>query len=80
LFRYVVFYTPFDIGYKVVKFLPIKLLLAAMKEVYRCKKVHDGVMHAAKIYPNGYVAMIAIGTVKGNNFHRPAVTLIFYDS
>ncbi|CAG0917899.1 unnamed protein product [Notodromas monacha] len=63
---YVVFYTPFDIGYKVLKFLPIKLLLAAMKEVYRCKKVHDGVVHAAKIYPNGYVAMVVIGTVKGN--------------
>lgn len=56
---------PFDIGYKVFKFLPIKLVLALMKEVIRCKKVHDGVVHAAKIYPNGYLIMIIIGTLKG---------------
>ena len=35
LFRYVIFYTPFDIGYKVAKFLPIKIICAAMKEIYR---------------------------------------------
>ena len=32
-FRYVIFYSPFDIGYKVVKFLPFKVVLSAMKEV-----------------------------------------------
>ncbi|GIY44349.1 trimeric intracellular cation channel type 1B.1 [Caerostris darwini] len=63
---YVIFYTPFDIGYKIFKFLPIKLVLALMKEVIRCKKVHDGVVHAAKIYPNSYLIMIIIGTLKGN--------------
>lgn len=36
---YVVFYTPFDIGYKVSKFLPVKLVASAMKEIYRAKKV-----------------------------------------
>lgn len=36
---YIVFYTPFDIGYKVSKFLPVKLVASAMKEVYRAKKV-----------------------------------------
>lgn len=36
-----------------------------MKEVIRCKKVHDGVIHAAKIYPNGYLIMVVIGTIKG---------------
>lgn len=34
-FRYVIFYTPFDIGYKVAKFLPVKIVCAAMKEIYR---------------------------------------------
>lgn len=38
---YIVFYTPFDIGYKVGKFLPIKVVASAMKEIYRCKKVCD---------------------------------------
>lgn len=63
---YFVFYTPFDIGYKVSKFLPVKLVASAMKEVYRAKKVHDGVVHAAKLYPNAYIIMIIIGTIKGN--------------
>ena len=61
-----VFYTPFDIGYKVGKFLPIKLVASAMKEIYRAKKVYDGVSHAAKLYPNAWVIMIIIGTLKGN--------------
>lgn len=63
---YIVFYTPFDIGYKLAKFLPVKVVFSAMKEVYRCKKVYDGVTHAAKLYPNAYVIMILIGTLKGN--------------
>ena len=63
---YIVFYTPFDIGYKVGKFLPVKIIASAMKEVYRAKKIHDGVVHAAKLYPNAFIIMIIIGTIKGN--------------
>ncbi|XP_034835318.1 trimeric intracellular cation channel type 1B.1 [Maniola hyperantus] len=63
---YVVFYTPFDVGYKVAKFLPVKVVAAAMKEIYRAKKVYDGVTHAGKLYPNAYVIMIIVGTLKGN--------------
>ncbi|KAI5708846.1 hypothetical protein M8J76_004418 [Diaphorina citri] len=62
---YVVFYTPFDIGYKASKFLPVKILFSGMKEIYRCKKIHDGVTHAAKLYPSAYIIMIIIGTLKG---------------
>ncbi|XP_072942735.1 trimeric intracellular cation channel type 1B.1 [Epargyreus clarus] len=63
---YVVFYTPFDVGYKVAKFLPVKVVASAMKEIYRAKKVYDGVTHAAKLYPNAYIIMVIIGTLKGN--------------
>jgi len=63
---YLIFYSPFDVGYKMAKFLPIKIALSAMKEVYRVKKINDGVTHAAKLYPNGYLIMIIIGTIKGN--------------
>jgi len=31
----------------------------------RCKKVYDGVTHAGKLYPNAYLIMILIGTLKG---------------
>lgn len=63
---YLIFYSPLDLCYKLCKFFPVKLVMAAMKEVIRCKKVHDGVVHAAKIYPNGYLIMVIVGTVKGN--------------
>ena len=40
---------------------------------HRCKKVYDGVTHAAKLYPNAYVIMILIGTLKGKlKFLLPA--------
>ncbi|CAH1974371.1 unnamed protein product [Acanthoscelides obtectus] len=55
-----------DVGYKLAKFLPVKIIFSAMKEIYRCKKVYDGVTHAAKLYPNAYLIMIIIGTIKGN--------------
>lgn len=32
---------------------------------FRCKKVYDGVSHAAKLYPAAYLIMIIIGTLKG---------------
>ncbi|XP_018573559.1 trimeric intracellular cation channel type 1B.1 [Anoplophora glabripennis] len=63
---YIVFYTPMDLGYKLAKFLPVKIIFSAMKEIYRCKKVYDGVTHAAKLYPNAYLIMVIIGTLKGN--------------
>lgn len=63
---YLTFYTPFDCGYKLCKFLPVKVILSLMKEIVRVRKVHDGVVHAAKVYPNGYLIMMIIGTTKGN--------------
>ena len=58
MFRYVVFYLPFDVGYKALKFMPVRLMCEALKEVYRAKMVHDGVSHAAKLFPNAYLVMV----------------------
>lgn len=49
-----------------MKFVPVKMVCEALKEVYRAKQVHDGVGHAAKLFPNAYLVMIIIGTVKGH--------------
>lgn len=77
-FRYLIFYSPFDIVYKICKFLPIKIVIAMMKEVIRCKKINDGVGHAAHLYPNSYLIMVIIGTVKGEV--RKVDTFPFYYS
>ena len=59
IFRYVAFYLPFDVGYKALKFMPVRLMCEALKEVYRAKMVHDGVSHAAKLFPNAYIVMVS---------------------
>lgn len=43
-----------------------------MSELFycRCKKVYDGVTHAGKLYPNAYLIMILIGTLKGSHFFQ----------
>ena len=53
------FYLPFDVGYKALKFMPVRLMCEALKEVYRAKMVHDGVSHAAKLFPNAYLVMVS---------------------
>lgn len=63
---YFIFYSPFDLVYKICNFLPFKLVISCMKEINRCHKIHHGVMHAAKIYPSSYFIIVLIGTVKGN--------------
>lgn len=63
---YLIFYSPFDLVYKLCNFLPIKLILSSMKEINRCHKIHHGVLHAARIYPSSYFIIVLIGSVKGN--------------
>lgn len=73
---YIINYCPFDLAYKIAKFLPSKLLLCMLKEVQRAHKVYHGVIHTAKIYPNAYFIIVIIGAIKGNgggimkNFER----------
>lgn len=73
---YLVFYSPFDIVYKIGKFLPVKLVICALKEVQRSHKVYHAVIHTMKIYPHSYLVIVLIGTVKGagssfmKNFER----------
>lgn len=67
VFRYFVFYSPFDLVYKLLHFFPIKLVVSLAKEVQRTHKVHHAVTHAAKLYPNSYLVMVLIGAVKGGS-------------
>lgn len=62
---YFVFYSPFDIVYKLSKILPVKVLLCILNEVQRAYKVSHGVSHSAKLYPNSYLVHVLVGTAKG---------------
>ncbi|XP_034760769.2 trimeric intracellular cation channel type B-like isoform X1 [Acipenser ruthenus] len=62
---YLVFYFPMDLVYKFTAFLPLRLVLASMKEVTRTWKVVGGVAHARARYEEGWLVMIAVGWAKG---------------
>ena len=38
---------------------------SVMKEIYRAKKVYVGVAHTANLFPQAYIIIVMIGTVKG---------------
>jgi len=62
---YLINYSPFDLVYKIAKFLPFKLIIYCLKEVQRANKVHHGVLYAMKLYPGSYLIIAIIGVVKG---------------
>lgn len=63
--RYLIFYCPLNLFYKCVAFLPVKLVLVALKEVVRTRKIAAGVHHAHHAYHHGYFIMVIVGYVKG---------------
>ncbi|XP_034035948.1 trimeric intracellular cation channel type A [Thalassophryne amazonica] len=63
---YLIFYCPLNLFYKCVAFLPVKLVLVAMKEVVRTRKIAAGVHHAHHAYHHGFFIMVIVGYVKGS--------------
>jgi len=63
---YLVFFSPFDLVYKLIKFLPIKIVLSVCKELQRSRKILDGVHHASHLYPNSYIIIVLVGALKGS--------------
>lgn len=63
---YLVFFCPLNLFYKCVAFLPVKLVLVALKEVVRARKIAAGVHHAHHAYHSGFLIMIIVGYVKGS--------------
>lgn len=63
--RYLIFYCPLNLFYKCVAFLPVKLVLVALKEVVRVRKIAAGVHHAHHAYHHGFFIMVIVGYVKG---------------
>ncbi|KGL78623.1 Trimeric intracellular cation channel type B, partial [Tinamus guttatus] len=62
---YLVFYCPQDIFCRCFAFLPLRLLVAGMKEVTRTWKITAGVAHADSHFKNAWLVMIAVGWARG---------------
>ncbi|XP_059923716.1 trimeric intracellular cation channel type A [Gadus macrocephalus] len=63
---YLLFFCPLNLFYKCVAFLPVKLVLVALKEVVRARKIAAGVHHAFHAYHHGFFIMVIVGYVKGS--------------
>ncbi|NXK24356.1 TM38B protein, partial [Arenaria interpres] len=62
---YLVFYCPRDIFYRCFAFLPLRLLVAGMKEVTRTWKITAGIAHANSHYKDAWLVMVAVGWARG---------------
>uniref|UniRef100_A0A8C8S0W6 Transmembrane protein 38B n=1 Tax=Pelusios castaneus TaxID=367368 RepID=A0A8C8S0W6_9SAUR len=62
---YLVFYCPHDIVYRCFSFLPLRLMVAGMKEVTRTWKITAGITHANSHYKNAWFVMVAVGWARG---------------
>lgn len=64
-FRYVVNYAPFDLVYKILKFLPIKIIPLLMAELRRVHRVEEAVNLSLKKDADFYLRAVAAGTAYG---------------
>ncbi|KFP37748.1 Trimeric intracellular cation channel type B, partial [Chlamydotis macqueenii] len=62
---YLVFYCPQDVFYRCFAFLPLRLLVAGMKEVTRTWKITAGVAHADSHFKDAWLVMVAVGWARG---------------
>ncbi|KAG6928959.1 transmembrane protein 38B, partial [Chelydra serpentina] len=62
---YLVFFSPHDIVYRCFSFLPLRLMVAGMKEVTRTWKITAGIAHANSHYKNAWLIMVAVGWARG---------------
>ena len=65
MYRYMVFLSPYDIGYALCLATPVQLSLSVIEELARAKKVYSGVAMAAAVYPQSLLAMAVVGMLKG---------------
>ncbi|VDL89045.1 unnamed protein product [Schistocephalus solidus] len=65
---YLINYSPFDIVYKFCRVFSIRLIICALKEVQRAKKISVGVAHAYEHYPSSIFTCLLSGILKGAGY------------
>jgi hypothetical protein len=59
-------YSPADIVYNLATNKAAYIPVCVLKEIYRAKKIVGGIGDASKVFPDHELAMVLIGTIKGN--------------
>ncbi|KAI5739071.1 hypothetical protein M8J77_014596 [Diaphorina citri] len=63
---YLVFYSPCDIGYRVIQHSSVYTGLYILHEVHRYHKIDTRIQYVRQLFPDGYFIMVIVGTVSGN--------------
>lgn len=74
---YLVFYSPLDLVARLLRFVPIRMVVGVAKEIQRTKKVFDGVHSTLAIYPDGYVVVVMIAAIKGKRDYQLEIEFCF---
>merc|ERR1719474_2101697 len=59
-------YSPGDLVHSIVKNKALYIPVCVVKEIYRAKKVVGGIADASQVFPDHELAMVVVGTIKGN--------------
>ncbi|TGZ67103.1 hypothetical protein CRM22_004975 [Opisthorchis felineus] len=65
---YLMNYFPFDLVYRLCKFLPFRLIICSLKEVQRARKIAIGVHHGLHQFPESGVTCVLLGLLKGAGY------------
>lgn len=65
---YIINYSPFDVVYKLCKFLPVRVIIYCAMQIQMVSRVHHGVTYALKKFPGSFVIACLIGIAKGSGY------------
>ncbi|CAB3978558.1 trimeric intracellular cation channel type [Paramuricea clavata] len=65
LIWYLMHFCPLDLFTRLLTFIPIRVALIVLKEVYRIKCILFGLKLAASLFPNAWFVIIAGGSIRG---------------
>ena len=63
---FALFFSPGDIGYKVVKIVPVYATICTLKEIYRGLKISKGLKEGAAFNPKSLFVPIIVATIKAS--------------
>ena len=66
----VVFFSPNDIGFKMVKIIPVYASICTLKEIQRALKIYKGLKEGINFKSGSIFVPVIVATIKVKKIHR----------
>ena len=80
----VVFFSPNDIGYKLINVLPVYASICTLKEVQRALKIYKGIKEGINFKSGSIFVPVIVATIKVRKIYRllrySAILAVFYNN